>query len=90
MNFAPYSQEMLFFADVTTTNSGLSISGSNGTWNGLAYVPHSDLRYSGSANVSGSGSLVANTISLSGSNGHLAYDPAVLPPPSTAQIILYE
>ncbi len=90
MNFAPYSQEMLFFADVTTTNSGLSISGSNGTWNGLAYAPHSDLRYSGSANVSGSGSLVANTISLSGSNGHLAYDPAVLPPPSTAQIILYE
>ena len=90
MNFTPYSQQMLFFADVTTTNTGLSISGSNGSWDGIAYAPHSDLRYSGSANVSGSGSLVANTISLSGSNGHLAYDPTVLPPPSTAEIILYE
>jgi len=90
MNFAPYSQQMLFFANVTTTNSGLKISGSNGTWDGIAYAPHSDLQYSGSANVSGSGSVVGNTIHLSGSNGHLAYDPTVLPPPSTAEIILYE
>ena len=90
MNFAPYSQQMLFFANVTTSNSGLKISGSNGTWDGIAYAPHSDLQYSGSANVSGSGSVVGNTIHLSGSNGHLAYDPTVLPPPSTAEIILYE
>jgi len=90
MNFAPYSQQMLFFADVTTSNPGLKISGSNGTWDGIAYAPHSDLQYSGSSNVSGRGSVVGNTIHLSGGNGHLAYDPTVLPPPSTAEIILYE
>jgi len=90
MNFVPYSDGITFFADITTSNTGLNISGSNGTWNGIAYAPHSRLNYSGSSNVSANGSLVGYTIQLSGSNGRLAYDPSILPPPSTAEIVLYE
>ena len=68
MNFIPYTNGLVFFADVTTSNTGLQISGSNGTWNGIAYAPHSNHRYSGSSNVSGNGSLVGYTISMTGSS----------------------
>jgi hypothetical protein len=90
MNFISYSSGMAFFANITTNNTGLNIAGSNGTWNGIAYAPHSNLTYAGSSNVSGNGSLVGYTITMSGSSGHLAYDPSIFPNPSTAEIFLYE
>ena len=90
LNFAPYSGGMLLFANIATSNTGLNFSGSTGTWKGILYAPHSNLRYSGSQNLSSAGSMVGYTISITGSNGHLAYDPSIFPPPSTAEIILYE
>ncbi len=90
MNFLPYSRGVLFFANITSNNVGLNISGSNGAWNGIVYAPHSDLQASGSSNVTASGSLVGNNVTLSGSGTTLAYNSSYLPPPSTAEIILYK
>jgi hypothetical protein len=88
-NFAPYTGGMLFFANTSNSN-GLTIAGSSGSWTGLAYAPHTNLQYSGSANVSGAGSLVGWHITMAGSSGHLTYDPSIFPAPSTAEITLYE
>jgi hypothetical protein len=89
MNFMPYSQGMLFFANITTSNTGLNVSGSNGSWNGIVYAPHSDLRISGSANTSAFGSAVGYHVTVTGS-GRLTYNPSYSSTPSTAEIILYE
>ena len=89
MNFEPYSQGMLFFANVSSNNTGLNISGSNGSWNGIAYAPHSNLRASGSSNLSANGSLVGNTVTLTGGGAQLAYNGAYSPQ-SMAEIILYK
>ena len=88
MNFAPYSQQMTFFANVTSSNTGLNISGSNGSWSGIAYAPHSNLRASGSSNMSYPSSLVGNTVTLTGSGGTLTYTAYF--PTSPAEIVLYK
>ena len=90
VNFVPYSQGMLAFANVTTSNTGLNLSGSNGSWSGIVYAPHSDLRCSGSANLTANGSLVGYTVSLTGNGLHLTNNSVYSPTPSTAEIILYK
>jgi putative Flp pilus-assembly TadE/G-like protein len=88
MNFVPYSEQMTFFANVTSNNTGLNISGSNGSWGGIAYAPNSNLRVSGSSNLSIPASMVGNTVTVTGSgsiNTYTAYFPS-----SPAEIVLYE
>jgi len=71
MNFTPFdSGKMLFFANITTSNNGLNISGSNGRWEGIAYAPHSTMQYSGSSNLTGAGSIVVRM--LDGNNATIA------------------
>jgi hypothetical protein len=90
-NFTPYQQGMLFFSNLTSNNDGINISASgSGTIRGLVYAPHSDLRYSGSQNIVGGGSLVANTITITNNNGSLTYDPSIFPSNSIAEIFLYK
>ena len=93
MNFTPYSQGVVFFANLgngtPTTSTGFNISGSNGSWSGLAYVPWSNAQISGSANTTIAGSVVADTIHVSGSNAHLTANAGFFPQPQ-AEIVLYE
>jgi Flp pilus assembly protein TadG len=93
MNFTPYSQGVVFFANLgngtPTTTTGFNISGSNGSWSGIAYVPWSNAQVSGSGNTTIAGSVVADTIHVSGSNAHLTANAGFFPQPQ-AEIILYE
>ena len=93
MSFTPYSQGIVFFSTLgngtATTNKGIEVSGSDGSWSGIAYAPWSNAVISGSANTTIAGSVVADTINVSGSNAHLSGHAGFFPQPQ-AEIILYE
>jgi hypothetical protein len=59
-------------------SNALSISEPDGRYHGIAYVPRSGINISGSS-IYFHGTLVAQTIDYSGSNGTLRYDPSLLP-----------
>jgi len=86
--------KMLFFADISKASApggvGLKISSPSGSWDGIAYAPHSRLEYSGSSSLISKGSIVAFDIKFSGSSGTLKYDPSYFGTPSVAQIFLYQ
>ena len=89
MNFTPYSRGLTFFANVTTNNVGLNISGSTGSWTGAAYAPHSNLQFSGSSNMAATGNLIGYTVHISGTG--VNYVAGSMPgSPGPAEIVLYE
>ncbi len=94
MNFTPYSKGVTFFANADDSSApgkiALSVSGSNGAWNGILYAPNSGINLSGSSNTSFRGSVVGNTVKLSGSSGQISYDSQYFPGTTQAEIILYK
>jgi len=90
MNFQPYKDGMLFFSNANT-GDGVVIQGNYGTWNGVAYAPHANLKVAGSSNVKDPhASLVGWTIQTTGSGQTLIYDDSLFPQPTAAEITLYE
>jgi hypothetical protein len=66
-NLTPYWNNVLAYSD-STSNAALDLSGSNGTWRGIIMAPKGHLKFAGSNNFTVLGSLISNTMVLSGSN----------------------
>lgn len=73
---------IIFFSSKIADKCGsnaVSFSEPNGNYHGVIYVPRSGVNISGSSIVF-NGSVLAQTIDYSGSQGTLKYDPSLLPP----------
>lgn len=68
-------------------NNAVSISEPDGYYKGIIYVPRSGVNVSGSS-IRFIGTILAQTIDYSGSNGTLEYDPSLLPgrPPNIGMV----
>ena len=63
----PFFQDVLFYTD-STMNNALDVSGSGGTWEGYMLAPSGRAQISGSGNLSVNGSVIADEITVSGSD----------------------
>jgi PKD repeat protein len=68
-NLSAFWNDVLMFSD--STGIAADISGSGGSWSGIILAPKGQLKMSGSGNQSISGSLIADTINMSGSGWSL-------------------
>ena len=56
------------FYSLSTQSNAISISGSGGTWSGIIYAPNGGIAFTGSSGTVLNASLMAQTISISGSS----------------------
>lgn len=76
---------ILFFSNAGTppacNTNAIKFSGSNMTWSGLMFAPNGAIEMSSSSNVSVDGSIIANTVSVQGSDFQISWqdDPAAEP-----------
>ena len=60
------------------------MSGSSNSWSGVVYAPHGMIEMSGSSNSTLTGSLIAYTLKLNGSDLKIQADPSgLIKPPVT-------
>jgi hypothetical protein len=88
-NFAltPYWNDVLLFTS-STSSSALDVNGSGGSFTGLIIAPNGNAKIQGSNNLSIRGSVLANTISVSGSDFSLTALEDISP--TTGKISLVE
>ncbi len=60
-------------------NVGIKLSGSNTQWYGMIYAPNGEVSIPGSTANALTGAIIADTVSITGSNGYLRYDYSVIP-----------
>ncbi len=88
VNLTAYYHNLLFFSDSSNTSQGaIQIAASDSVWQGLIYAPNGDVNFSAARNLGVSGAIFARSVSASGSQLNINYDPAVCPP-SRARVIL--
>ena len=75
-------------ADKTCEEPTISTSGSNVIWNGIMWAPTGQIEFSGSSNVSASGSLIAQSVKLNGSGLVIRFNSAFFPVTATPSIHL--
>jgi hypothetical protein len=67
----PFADGLLFFSDYSEPDKcddwGIDISGSDNDWEGVIYAPKALVKYAGSTGSTLSGSIIADTLELSGS-----------------------
>jgi Putative Flp pilus-assembly TadE/G-like len=63
----PHTKNVLIYSEGTGADSA-KLSGSGGSWEGIIYTPNGQTDISGSSNFSLRGSIIADTVKLSGSN----------------------
>lgn len=72
VHLTPYADGLLLFSDYSEPGKcddwGIDISGSDTDWEGVIYAPKALVKYAGSNGSTLSGSIVADTLELSGSN----------------------
>jgi hypothetical protein len=83
-NYSPFIDALLFYStSANACNNGtpaISMSGSNNTWSGIVYAPNGEIAMSGSGNTTLTGSLIGNTLNMSGSSLTLSYSDSYCPP----------
>jgi Flp pilus assembly protein TadG len=70
LDIRPYEDGLLLFSDYTPsgcTNYGVNIAGSSNDWEGVVYAPWSQARFGGSVDFDLLGSIIAETVRLTGS-----------------------
>ena len=88
VNLSAYYHSLLFFSNSDNTNQGaIQVSASDSVWEGLIYAPNGDVNFSAASNLGVSGAIFAQSVSASGSQLTINYDPAVCPP-TRARVIL--
>lgn len=88
VNLTAYYHNLLFFSNSSNTSQGaIQISASDSVWQGLIYAPNGDVNFSAARNLGVSGAVFARSVSASGSQLTINYDPAVCPP-TRARVIL--
>jgi len=88
VNLSSYYHNLLFFSNSDDTNNGaIQVSASDSVWQGLIYAPNGDVNFSAAQNLGVSGAIFARSVSASGSQLTINYDPAVCPP-TRARVIL--
>jgi hypothetical protein len=77
VNIHPYVDGLWLFSTATQNCNGgnfaVNISGGNSQWTGVVFTPNGGIQASGSSSSTQVGSLIGNTLKLSGSSGILAY-----------------
>ncbi|MBI4570391.1 MAG: Tad domain-containing protein [Chloroflexi bacterium] len=66
-NLTPYWNNVLMFTE-DASSSALDVSGSGGTWQGILLAPNGKAKVAGSGNFAYSGSIIGDTVQVSGSN----------------------
>jgi hypothetical protein len=66
-NLTPYWNNILLFTS-SNDSAALDVSGSGGEWTGIMLAKNGHAKVQGSGNLSLSGSIMANTIKISGSD----------------------
>lgn len=85
---APYVNGMLAYSDLQKpggsqcSSAVISFSGSEQNWSGIIFAPKGLVSLSGSSSTTFNGSIVSNTINISGSDQNVQFDQALAPPPS--------
>jgi len=82
LDIRPYQDGLLLFSNYNPGNCdtfGIDISGSDNDWEGVIYAPHSQVKYQGSSGFTFNGSIIANTLYLSGSGFTLTSPDAAAP-----------
>ncbi len=88
VDLSAYYNGLLFFSNSNNSSNGaIDISGSDLIWQGLVYAPNGTVNMHGASNVSISGAIYGNGVSLSGAGININYDPSSCPP-SRARIVL--
>ena len=88
VNLSAYYHNLLFFSNSDNTSQGaIQVSASDSVWQGLIYAPNGDVNFSAASNLGVSGAIFARSVSASGSQLTINYDPAVCPP-TRARVIL--
>jgi hypothetical protein len=86
----PYYAGLLVFSDGGNDACNpplVKFSGSNINWAGIMFAPHTEINMSFSANATFFGSIIANTVNLSGAQTTITYDPDYIPPqPDTIEL----
>lgn len=70
--------------DSCQNNVGIALSGSETQWYGLIYAPNGEVSIPGSQAEALTGAIIADTVSVTGSNGYIKYDYRVIPDDNTA------
>jgi hypothetical protein len=84
---APYVNGLLAYTDKQKPGGSqcasavISFSGSTQDWSGIIFAPNGKVSLSGSASTTFNGSIISNTIDISGSDQHVQFDPGIAPPP---------
>ncbi len=88
VNLSAYYHDLLFFSNSNnTTNGAIQVSASDSVWEGLIYAPNGDVNFSAAQNLGVTGAIFAQSVSASGSQMTINYDPATCPP-TRARVIL--
>lgn len=81
-NLTAYDNGLLLYSGTTSgcnSSGGISYSSTNTVWFGVIYAPHTRVSLS-NAHSLGRGAIIGDTISISGSDNEIIYDPSYLPP----------
>jgi Flp pilus assembly protein TadG len=86
IELTPYYSGLLLFSN--SSGTGVKISGSNLSWQGLIYAPHGSVDMSAAKNISISGSVNGACVDLSGAGININYDPASCVPQRARVVLL--
>jgi hypothetical protein len=91
VQLTPFAEGLLFFSDYSEPGKcddwGIDISGSDNDWEGVIYAPKALVKYAGSSGSTLSGSIIADTLELSGSGWTLA-SPSSTEPGDTTVLLM--
>jgi hypothetical protein len=90
----PYIDGLLLFStygnrDCPSNDTAITLSGNRFNWEGLIYAPNGHIDMSASDNSSLLGLIVGWTVSLSGSQIEVIYDPRYDPPPPPRVVLVW-
>ncbi|HUF53309.1 MAG TPA: pilus assembly protein TadG-related protein [Dehalococcoidia bacterium] len=88
-NLTGYWNGVLFYSSASH-DSAIDISGSGGDWTGIIHAPHGKVKFQGSSNLSVTGSIIADSMVLSGSDWSISADSSSSSPPQPPLIYLVE
>jgi hypothetical protein len=91
VDIRPYEDGLLLFSDYHDPGHcdsfGVDISGSDNDWEGVVYAPRSQVKYQGSTGFTMSGSIVADTLYISGSGFNLSSPTSTAPGDTTVLLM---
>ena len=86
----PYARGVFLYSDCDNTSNGaIEMSGDDNTWGGLILAPNGDVNLSAAKNRDFSGMIVAQRISVSGSNNNLRHHPHYCPPDPPRVLLIH-